>query len=301
MRIALTGATGVVGSALIRALDGQNHAILALSRTPSKLPASANITPLACDLANISPSLDHDIAAFKPEVFIHAGWHGSTGAERNLAPFIESNINASRTLLQMAANAGCRHWIEFGSQAEYSPHLDDPIHEDAPQKPDTAYGSAKIELCHSAQQFCAGHGMHFTWLRLFTCYGREYKPGYIIPYLIETLRGDTLPELRTPHAVWDCLHADDMARAVLQVIAHANPEGVYNLAYGKGVSVGEMAMIIAELVNFPKMDELRQHIASNTTPSQRRVADIRRFSIHFDWTPSTSIQDGLRRCMDTSH
>lgn len=297
MRVVLTGATGVVGSAVLRALVADGHDSMVLVRDPSRIPPSPRITPLTCDLSKIPPSLAGDIARFKPDCVIHASWHGSENSERNKPHHIESNIHASGYMLEAAIAAGCRRWIEFGSQAEYSPNLSGAIGEDAPTQPDNSYGAAKIAMCRTAATRCAEAGVHFSWLRLFTCYAREYKPGYIIPYLIETLRGGDMPSLRTPHAIWDCLHADDAAKAVLNVMSHPAPDGICNLASGHGVSVGDMALIIAEIVDFPQIEQLRDTIATNPTPTTQRVADISKFSTHFNWEPSITIREGLKRCL----
>lgn len=297
MKIVLTGATGVVGSALLRALRAQDAEVLVLARNPASIATSTSVSALAYTLEDITPTLAGDIAAFKPNVFIHAGWNGPESSERNRPEILDSNLRASRSLLEIAAESGCARWIEFGSQAEYSPQMESAISEQSPTQPDTAYGAAKLSLCQDGQAFCADAGVHFTWLRLFTCYGREYKPSYVIAYLIHMLRQGAMPELRTPHAVWDCLHADDAARAVMGLLSHPAPDGVFNLASGKGVSVGEMALILAEELHFADIQHLRETIAGNRTPATRRVADIRKFTSAFGWKPQLDIREGLRQCL----
>lgn len=294
-RVVLTGATGLVGGAVLRSLVAQKIPVLVLARDPERI--AANVEKSVCHLDNLTPEVAARIRDFKPSAFIHSGWAGTDNSERNHPQFVHPNLQSSMQLLEIAANAGCKQWISFGSQAEYSPNLAEDISENAPTWPDTTYGMTKLALCHAEQALCSTSGINFAWLRLFTCYGREYKPSYVIPYLIEKLKSGNLPELRTPHAVWDCMHVDDAASAVMTVLANGKRGGVYNLAYGKGTSVGEMALILAEHLKFPDIEKLRAQIASNTVPETRRVADISRFKRDFGWSPAIDMRQGLKTCL----
>lgn len=269
--ILLTGANGVVGSAIARRLNAAGHQLLVLARgeAPDK------------------------IADFRPDIAIHAAWAGSGPAQRGDAEMLRANYDMSMRVLRAAADAGCSHWLSFGSQAEYSPGLEGPIAENAPLLADNAYGKTKLALCRAQQDFCNNHSMRFTWLRLFSCYGPNLKPDYLIPTLIAALSHGELPALHTPHAVWDFLHADDMSQGVLKALEIQAPSGIYNLAAGKGVSVAEVAMMLARKLNFADMDALAAQIAGNTAPATQRIADITRFTATFAWQPRIALESGL--------
>lgn len=289
MNILLTGASGVVGTALAERLKKAGHSVKLLSRSQQATDT------ILCDLALITDEVKKSITEFKPDVVIHAGWAGTENTERNDPKFAEINVNAGMKLLEIATEAGCRRWIGFGSQAEYSPDLNDPIKEDAPAQPGSNYGNAKLTLMQKQQEYAAKHGVDFVWLRLFACYGKNYRPTYIIPYLIALMRNGELPDLKTPHAVWDYLHAEDAAEGVLKVIETPHAQGVYNLASGKKVTVGEMALILAEVLKFDKREELAAKIKSNNSAATYRVADVTKFSHAFGWQPAISIEEGLRK------
>lgn len=290
MKIALTGASGVVGAALLKRLSADGHEVLVLSRNPK---GTHSIT---CDLEHITQETAQGVKEFAPHAMIHAGWAGTENTERNAPHFMQINLDAGMKLIEMAADAGCKRFISFGSQAEYHPHIDTPIAETAPLEPNSNYGITKLALCRKQEAYAQAHRMEFTWLRLFTCYAANYKPTYIIPYLIQCLSAGQMPELKTPHAIWDCLHADDAASAVARILDQPGHGGIYNLSYGKGVSVGEMAMILAGQLGFARKDELALRIRQNETPPTTRVADIGKISAQFGWTPAITIEEGLARC-----
>jgi UDP-glucose 4-epimerase len=294
-RILLTGATGLVGGAMLRMLDAQPNELMVLARNPAAL-THKGIT-VACDLADITAEAAQEIKQFAPEKIVHCGWIGTTNADRNDPRFMQMNLESNLRLLDITLEAGCTQWISFGSQAEYSPDIMEDIAESAPTNPDNNYGVAKLNVLHAQQSVCAEAGIDFTWLRLFTCYGREYKSAYLIPYLIDLLRRGVIPELRTPNAVWDLLHVDDAADAVKMLLGRDSVNGVYNLAYGKGVSVAEIALTLARLLHFPEIEALRAQMAASTVPETRRVADMGKFSGDFGWKPKTGLTDGLAKCL----
>lgn len=296
-RVVLTGVTGLVGGAIFNALQNADIPVLAILRDVNdpRLPPTKTTTEfLAYNMQQPSQDLSVYIHDFAPDVMIHAGWIGSNNQQRNDAALLQINIQASMELLSTFQKAGGKHFINFGSQAEYSDGLSNAISEDAPCNPSSAYGQAKQALCESQYAFCSEHDMRFVWLRLFTCYGRGMHPSYLIPYLVSCFaRGET-PQLKTPHAIGDYLHVNDMADAVMAVLRRKEAEGIYNLASGTGVSVEELAIMMAEY--FPDFDatELRKLLES---PAQEvplsRVADITLFKKAFGWKPSISLSEGL--------
>ena len=291
MRILLTGTGGVIGAALRARFADAGHELLVLARTP-KPPGS-----IACDFENITDEVAEKIIRFAPQVAMHPGWAGTANTERNAPRLLAINTNAAMRLLEIAARAGCARWIGFGSQAEYAPMLHEPIAETAPTEPQDNYGRAKLALYHAQAEYARAQGVEFVWLRPFACYGKNYSPTYVIPYLIGLLRRGEMPELKTPHAVWDYLHAEDAAEAVASIAAAPTAGGIYNLASGIGVSVGEMAMILADKIGFAKKTEFAAQIKANAAAPTYRVADIAKISADFGWRPRISIEEGLARCL----
>jgi len=53
MRIAIIGATGYVGSALLEEALSRGHAVTAIVRNPEKLPSHPHLTPLAVDITDV--------------------------------------------------------------------------------------------------------------------------------------------------------------------------------------------------------------------------------------------------------
>lgn len=296
----MTGATGLVGNAVLHRLVTEDYPLLILVRDPvsqTALKNNPNVSVAEFHLENITDSVAQAITSFSPDFVIHSAWIGTENTNRNQPEFVYANLQSCLRLLEITSKAGCKSWIGFGSQAEYHSNIETKISEDTPTYPDTAYGIGKLAACQTLQTLAHSAGMHFTWLRLYTCYGKEYKSSYIIPYLIHQLRNHEMPLLKTPNAVWDYLHAEDVADAILTLLGNQPIGGIYNLGYGHGISVGDIALLLAECLHFPEIAKLRSQIEAAVDMPVYRIADITKFTHAFNWMPKIDIRSGLMKCL----
>jgi len=103
MKIAIIGATGFVGSAILNELANRNHEITAIARTPKETP---NVKWVAADIFNIDSlseilkNNDVVVSAYNP------GW-----ANPNIA---EDFITGSKAILEAVKKSGLKRFITIG-------------------------------------------------------------------------------------------------------------------------------------------------------------------------------------------
>jgi nucleoside-diphosphate-sugar epimerase len=227
----------------------------------------------------------------KPDVFIHCGWRGVGGHERNEAFQITSNIPTTIQAVELAAAAGCRQWIGLGSQAEYG-NLNRRISEDAPLIPTTVYGKAKLAAGVAALALCETRKMAGAWLRVFSTYGPGDAPHWFIPYVIQEFLADRTPKLTKCAQLWDYLFVGDAARAVAS-IANGITSGVFNLGSG-------FARPLKDII-----EAIRTELGSSLEPANGALpyrpaqvmhleADISRLQAATAWEPAMTLADGVR-------
>ena len=96
----------------------------------------------------------------------------------------EAAISAAfMALVEAAAANHVGKFIGIGSQGEYG-LLSGKITETALPVPTSLYGAAKVAMQVLASQLCADAGVEFAWLRLFSTYGPQDNPDWLIPSLI---------------------------------------------------------------------------------------------------------------------
>jgi nucleoside-diphosphate-sugar epimerase len=152
-----------------------------------------------------------------------------------------------------------------------------------------AAGIAALGLCEASE-------IKGSWLRVFSTYGPSDSPHWFIPYVIQEFLAGRAPQLTKCEQLWDYLHVEDAARAVVSV-AHAKTSGVFNLGSGSAYPLRTYIDNIREIL---KTDLMPQYGGIAYRPDQvmHLEADISRLIEHTGWRPSVSLLTGLMQTIE---
>jgi nucleoside-diphosphate-sugar epimerase len=297
--VLLTGATGFLGSAVLRRLlaDGP-HTIAILIRAGSDpwriAEMLSRVTQIEGALDNLSRAMPA-IVQFAPEAVVHLAWAGVHNSARNDLEQA-NNLQNSVELLRLSHRAGARHWVALGSQAEYGPHSG-PIREDSATRPTTLYGVTKLCCCLLTEKLCAALGMRFVWLRLFSSYGPGDHSDWMIPYLIRRLLQGERPSLTAGAQQWDYLYLTDAAEAVCRAVLSPRATGIYNLGSGETRPLRAIVERIRDLID-PRLPLGFGEIPYRPDQVMHLQADIARLQEDLGWSPCVALEEGLRRTVE---
>ncbi|MGE3308328.1 MAG: NAD-dependent epimerase/dehydratase family protein [Limisphaerales bacterium] len=295
MRAFVTGATGFLGAALVHRLVGAGVPVAILRRSTSsdwrlhQLPGS--VIQIQGDLANPVGFKD-TLATFRPDTCFHMAWHGVASRHRNDLSQAYANVESTLRLVELAADVGCQTWIGAGSQAEYGPQ-EGAINEDAPTRPTTLYGAAKLATYHLAGRAVELLGMRFAWLRVFSTYGPGDNPEWMIPSLIRALLARERPELTEGRQRWDYLFVRDAAEAFAAVASTPEARGLYNLGSGEAIPLREIVALVRDQID-PALPLGFGAIPYRPDQVMWLQADCRRLKQATNWAPLFSLSEGLR-------
>lgn len=214
MRVALTGATGLVGRYIAREMQACGHDLVVLVRPGT--PATAVPGPAVIvegELGGVPPgaflagadALVH--AAFQHEAGRYRGGQGA-----DLTGFLATNLMGSLALLEAARQAGVGRAVLLSSRAVYGERLwPGRLDERHPALPDTHYGALKLALEGFARAFGGEDGWPVAVLRPTGVYGiaEPFARTKWLGLVEAALAGEAVPCRRGSE-----VHAGDVARAV---------------------------------------------------------------------------------------
>ena len=232
-KIIITGATGMIGSALVREALKQDYDITCPVRTESarikNIPQHDRVHIIDCNIS------DYKSLELKDhyDIFMHLAWNKTTGNGRDDVDSQLQNIQYTLDAVRLAKRCSCNVFIGAGSQAEYGIQKV-PLTPELPVNPESGYGIAKYTAGKLAGMLCKQLGIRFNWIRILSVYGPNDGENTLISYVIRELKAGRSPELTECEQVWDYLHCDDAARAFLAVAEHGVDGKTYPLGSGKG-------------------------------------------------------------------
>ena len=242
--VLVTGATGMVGSAIVRALLERKRRVRVFARDPERarflFGASVDIAAGSLeDSESLRRACDDIEEVYHVAGIVDARTHGD-------AAMIDTNVEGTRRLLQAAAAHHISRMVYTSSISVYGDNLPLGINEDAPLNPAGIYGVSKVRAEQLVRDAVRA-GLCGKIVRPCIVYG----PGdrYFVPQAVEVLKLPILPLPDGGRHVADVVHADDLAEAHLLVMEAGEPGHAYNVTDGGCYRAGDLIRWMAEARN----------------------------------------------------
>jgi nucleoside-diphosphate-sugar epimerase len=246
-KIVVTGATSMIGIALIKECIRNNVQVLAIVRSKSihlgRLPKSDLVEIYECNLDELA-----SIRSFNKtyDVFYHFAWGYTDKCNRD-NPFLqELNIKYTLDAVELANRLGCTKFIGAGSQAEYG-RVDHIITPDTEINPFISYGAAKYAAGKLSKKLCDIYGMTHIWGRIFSVYGRYDNEETMLTYAINKFLKNEIAKFSSGTQNWDYLYEDDAGKIFYLLGKCVNENKVYCIAKGEMRTLKEYILELGDL------------------------------------------------------
>ena len=293
----ITGATGMIASALIRVLVENGIEVAAICR-----PSSAKLSNIIdSELVKIYEADVSDLLSLKDkipkgDVFYHFAWGGTFGKSRNDCDGQLRNIEYTLNAVELAANLGCNTFIGAGSQAEYG-RKNVKLTAFTDTNPENAYGAAKLAAGHLSRVKAQNMGMRHIWARILSVYGPGDNPYTILTSSIEKLISDKYADFTKGEQEWDFLYCDDAASALFKMGVSGRNGAVYPLGSGETRHLSEFIEIMRDCVD-PTAEINLGGIPYNDKQVMYLCADISDLKKDTGFEPQVSFEEGIQRTVE---
>jgi GDP-L-fucose synthase len=291
--ILVAGATGFLGKRVCRRLESSQ-----ISYSRASLSLGLDLTDREQTLAyfdNVRPQYVLNCAAYVG---------GIEFGRKHAAEMFDKNLRMALNLLEAAQRAGVRRLVNPISNCAYpgtatvfreSEFWNGPLHESV-----LPYGLARKASWAGSWAYARQYGLDTINLVLSNMYGpedhfdeeRSHALGALIMKFVRA-RAEKLPSV----IVWgsgmpvrEWLHVDDGAEAMIRSLDLAPTTEIVNIGVGQGISVADLAKLIAELADYKGeiiFDLSRPDGAPYKTVDGRRGREM------FGWGPSRGLRQGI--------
>jgi dTDP-glucose 4,6-dehydratase len=171
-----------------------------------------------------------------------------------------------------------------------------PIGETHLLQAQSPYAASKIAAEKVIESYVRAFGLSAVTVRAFNTFGPRQSARAIVPTIVaQALERETI-ELGATYPVRDLTFVEDTV-AGLVAAAEASEEAAgrtVNLGRGEGISVGELAELVCELLERPcRLRSDPERVRPEGSEVDRLVSDNGLASELFGWRPRVSLREGL--------
>jgi len=293
-KIYVAGHSGMVGSAIVRALEGAGFSQFLL-RSSSEL-----------DLTNQN-AVNVFFEKERPEyVFLSAAKVGGIHANDVYpADFIRDNLLIQTNVIDAAYRNDCKKLLFLGSTCIYPKMAPQPIKEEylltGPlESTNEWYAVAKIAGLKMCAAYRKQHGFDAISVMPTNLYGPGDNFGlensHVLPALMRRFH-DAKVNSKDNVSVWgtgvprrEFLHVDDLADAVIFLMEHYSDEAAVNIGVGVDISIKDVAEMVKEVVGF-EGDLVFDKAKPDGTP--RKLLDVSKLN-KLGWFAKAPLNEGLQ-------
>jgi len=291
-RIWVAGHRGMVGSAVVRRLAGENCEVITAGRDVADLRRQADVEAFLDDA--------------RPDAIVMAAARvgGILANDTYPADFLYDNLMIEANVVAAAHRSGVTRLLFLGSSCIYPRLAAQPVSEDALltgplETTNQWYAIAKIAGIKLVEAHRRQHGRDYVSAMPANLYGPgdsfDLQSSHVLPALIRKaheakLRGDpdiVLWGTGTPRR--EFLHVDDCADALVFVLQHYSEDEHINIGSGADLTILELARLVCAVVGF-KGGIVHDLTKPDGTPRKLMSGDKLRA---LGWVPRIGLEQGI--------
>ncbi|WP_322907591.1 GDP-L-fucose synthase [Paenibacillus campi] len=293
-KIYVAGHRGLVGSAIVRALEKQGYTNL-IYRTSAEL-----------DLRNLNAVYSFFKEQQIDYVFLAAAKVGGIAANNDFpADFIRDNLLIQTNVIDAAYVNGVQKLLFLGSTCIYPKYAPQPLKEQylltgELEPTNEPYAIAKIAGIKMCESYNRQYGSTFISAMPTNMYGPndnfDLKTSHVLPALVRKIHEAKETGAATVE-IWgtgapkrEFLHSDDLADACIFLMNNYDGNEIVNVGVGEDIAIKDLALLIKNIVGFQGELVFNSSVPDGTP---RKLVDTTKINA-LGWKASIPLEEGIR-------
>lgn len=294
-KVLVTGATGFIGSNLVRRLVNQNYQVHILKREKSNVWRIKDLISRLhihdIDLLQ-KEKLSNILQKIKPNIIFHLANLGLyAGLDPNIEDSIKVNSFGTINLIEAAHLIDYDCFINTGSSSEYG-IKQTPLNENDVCEPISNYAISKLAGTLYGTSYAKRTRKPLATFRIFSPYGPyDYRDRLISQVILKIIKGERFFS-NNPSDVRDYIFINDVVEAYLLCITN-NKEisgEIINIGSGKQSYIKDVIRLLTT--------EMGTNLVSYNRSKRHNIiwqADITKARKILGWQPRKNLREGLKQ------
>lgn len=296
-KVIITGGAGFIGSHLAENLSIQGYDVVVYDDLTTGRKENLEgirhtfIQGDIRDYNHLHASLKHS-----DYVFHLAALTSVIQSMENMNDYISVNVQGTVNVLKAAEATGANKVLYASSAAVYGDSQDLPKREDMRLEPQSPYAITKLDgeyYCNVYQQFL---GLKTVCTRFFNVFGEKQDQNSpyaaAVPIFISrALKNKRIEIYGDGTQTRDFIYVKDLVNAMIFLMEKG--EGVFNLGYGKTISLGNLVDMVIKLTN--SRSEI-VYVPKRPGEIKHSYASVEKLT-RLGFSPIYSLDSGLKRAL----
>jgi len=242
---------------------------------------------------------------YKPDIVVNLGAQaGVRYSIDNPDAYMMSNMLGFFNILEACRHFGIHHLVFASSSSVYGGNTKIPFAtEDKVDEPISLYAATKKSNELMAHAYSKLYGFPVTGLRFFTVYGPMGRPDMAYyKFAKKIVKGEAIQVYNNGDMLRDFTYIDDIVQGICNLLSTPplpNDKGVkykiYNIGNNKPVKLMDF---ISTLEKHLGMEAKKEFLPMQPGDVYQTYADVSDLERDFDFKPSTSIDEGLKKFVE---
>jgi|TARA_B100001964_G_C14234890_1_gene601933 nucleoside-diphosphate-sugar epimerase len=297
--ILITGATGFIGSNLVRYFVSNNIKVNILFKKSSNIWRIKDIIHKTkyfnLDLAD-KKKVATIIKKIKPKTIFHLAAHGAYSYQENLYNIKSSILDGTINLLEECKKYNFEIFINTGSSSEYG-FKNKKMKEKDILKPNSYYSVFKISSTLFCQFQSFFNNLQIVTIRPFHVYGPYEEPRRLIPTLMSNMILNRKIKLVSPNISRDLVYVTDVINFYILIASKKNLKGqVFNLGFGKKITINKIYNYLKKITKYKKKNKwnsMKDRLWDQTI----WFSDMSYVKKQLNWKPKINFKQGLKETL----